>query len=148
MKFGIGQSMTRVEDQRLLTGTGHFVDDRLPAGTAAVVFVRSPHPRARVVGIDVSAAASAEGVIGVITGADLLAAGVTPFPLVPGLPGPQGGEWSAPPYHPLATDEVRGALAKQGMTVVGGSAAEFKRVIDADVKRWGPVITRLGVKLD
>lgn len=48
----------------------------------------------------------------------------------------------------LASDEVRGALARQGMTVVGGSAAEFKRVIDADVRRWGPVITRLGIKLD
>jgi hypothetical protein len=31
---------------------------------------------------------------------------------------------------------------------VGGSAAEFRRVIESDVKRWGPVITRLGLKLD
>lgn len=48
----------------------------------------------------------------------------------------------------LATEDVRGALAKQGMTVVGGSPADFKRVIDADVARWGPVIRRLGVSLD
>jgi len=48
----------------------------------------------------------------------------------------------------LADEAVRGALAKQGMTVVGGSAADFKRVIDSDAKRWGPVIARLGVKLD
>ena len=48
----------------------------------------------------------------------------------------------------LATEEVRVALARQGMTVVGGSAADFKRVIDADVARWGPVIRRLGVTLD
>ena len=48
----------------------------------------------------------------------------------------------------LATDEVKTALARQGMTVVGGSAADFKRVIDADVARWGPVIRRLGVTLD
>jgi tripartite-type tricarboxylate transporter receptor subunit TctC len=48
----------------------------------------------------------------------------------------------------LATDDVKGALARQGMTVVGGSAADFKRVIDADVARWGPVIRRLGVSLD
>ena len=48
----------------------------------------------------------------------------------------------------LADEAVRSALARQGMTVVGGSAADFKRVIDADVKRWGPVITRLGIKLD
>jgi tripartite-type tricarboxylate transporter receptor subunit TctC len=48
----------------------------------------------------------------------------------------------------LATDEVKTALARQGMTVVGGSAQDFKRVIDADVARWGPVIKRLGVSLD
>lgn len=49
----------------------------------------------------------------------------------------------------VLTDElVRGALARQGMTVVGGSAADFKRVIDGDASRWGPVIGRLGVKLD
>jgi tripartite-type tricarboxylate transporter receptor subunit TctC len=43
---------------------------------------------------------------------------------------------------------VRQALANQGLTVVGGSAADFQRVIDGDRKRWGPVINRLGVKLD
>ncbi len=48
----------------------------------------------------------------------------------------------------LASDEVKSALARQGMTVVGGSAADFKRVIDGDVARWGPVIRRLGVTLD
>jgi tripartite-type tricarboxylate transporter receptor subunit TctC len=48
----------------------------------------------------------------------------------------------------LADESVRGALARQGMTVVGGSAADFKRVIDGDTQRWGPVIARLGVKLD
>jgi len=43
---------------------------------------------------------------------------------------------------------VRQALEAQGLTVAGGSAAEFRRVIDADVKRWGPVIARIGIKLD
>jgi tripartite-type tricarboxylate transporter receptor subunit TctC len=43
---------------------------------------------------------------------------------------------------------VKGALDAQGLTVVGGSAADFKRVIDGDVKRWGPVIDKLGIKLD
>jgi tripartite-type tricarboxylate transporter receptor subunit TctC len=48
----------------------------------------------------------------------------------------------------LKDPAVRAALDAQGLTVVGGSAADFKRVVDADVKRWGPVITRLGLKLD
>ena len=48
----------------------------------------------------------------------------------------------------LKDPAVRAALDAQGLTVVGGSAADFQRVVDADVKRWGPVITRLGIKLD
>lgn len=48
----------------------------------------------------------------------------------------------------LQDPAVRQALDAQGLTVVGGSAADFRRAIDADVKRWGPVITKIGVKLD
>jgi tripartite-type tricarboxylate transporter receptor subunit TctC len=48
----------------------------------------------------------------------------------------------------LLDPAVRLALDTQGLTVVGGSAADFKRTIDADVKRWGPVITRIGIRLD
>jgi tripartite-type tricarboxylate transporter receptor subunit TctC len=47
----------------------------------------------------------------------------------------------------LQDPAVRQALEAQGLTVVGGSAADFKRAIDADIKRWGPVITQIGVKL-
>lgn len=43
---------------------------------------------------------------------------------------------------------LRDAMAKNGLTIVGGSAADFRRFIDADVARWGPVITKLGVKLN
>jgi tripartite-type tricarboxylate transporter receptor subunit TctC len=43
---------------------------------------------------------------------------------------------------------VKSALDTQGLTVVGGSASDFKRAINGDVKRWGPVIEKLGVKLD
>jgi len=48
----------------------------------------------------------------------------------------------------LQEPAVRQVMESQGLTIVGGSAAEFRRAIDADVRRWGPVITRLGVKLD
>ena len=49
----------------------------------------------------------------------------------------------------LAKDPaLRDAMAKNGLTIVGGSAAEFRRFIDADVARWGPLITRLGITLN
>jgi tripartite-type tricarboxylate transporter receptor subunit TctC len=48
----------------------------------------------------------------------------------------------------LKDPAVKAALDAQGLTVVGGSAADFRRVLDAEAKRWGPIITRIGVKLD
>jgi tripartite-type tricarboxylate transporter receptor subunit TctC len=42
---------------------------------------------------------------------------------------------------------VRQVLDNAGLTAVGGTPEAFRRFIDGDVKRWGPVITRLGVKL-
>ena len=48
----------------------------------------------------------------------------------------------------LKDPAVKAGFDAQGLTVVGGSAADFKRVLDAESKRWGPIITRIGVKLD
>ncbi|MCW5626572.1 MAG: xanthine dehydrogenase family protein molybdopterin-binding subunit, partial [Burkholderiales bacterium] len=106
-KFGIGQAVTRREDLRLLSGTGRYVDDLTLPGEVFVAFVRSPHPRARVVSVDTAAAAQMPDVIAVFTGADLLAGGVDAFPIGPGLKNAAGKPMSAPPYYALATDEVR-----------------------------------------
>jgi carbon-monoxide dehydrogenase large subunit len=66
----IGAALSRVEDDRLLTGRGRFVDDlALPAMTYAH-FVRSPHAHARIVAIDPRAALAAPGVLAVLTGED------------------------------------------------------------------------------
>ena len=48
----------------------------------------------------------------------------------------------------LKDPAVKATLDAQGLTAVGGSAADFKRVLDAEAKRWGPIIARIGVKLD
>ena len=48
----------------------------------------------------------------------------------------------------LALPEVRQRFASLGMAGAGGSPAQFRAVIEADMKKWGPLITRLGVKLD
>ena len=69
MKFGIGQAITRREDDRLLTGQGRYVDDLGEAGDLHLMFVRSPHAHARVAGVDASEAQAASGVVAVLTGA-------------------------------------------------------------------------------
>jgi carbon-monoxide dehydrogenase large subunit len=66
-----GSRVHRVEDARLLTGTGTFVDDITRPGMLHACFVRSPHPRARIVSIDASAALELPGVHAVFTAADL-----------------------------------------------------------------------------
>lgn len=67
----IGQNMKRVEDPRIMTGNGRYVDDiDLPNMLHAAV-VRSPHAHARIVSIRTEAAASLPGVAKVLTGEDI-----------------------------------------------------------------------------
>ena len=53
-QFGIGQSVSRFEDPRLLRGQGQFIDDHNLPGQAHAVLVRSPHAHARIKRIDTS----------------------------------------------------------------------------------------------
>jgi aerobic carbon-monoxide dehydrogenase large subunit len=70
-KFGIGQPVSRLEDPRFITGRGRFVDDiELPRQCYGVA-VMSPHAHARIKGIDSAKAKAADGVLAVLTGADI-----------------------------------------------------------------------------
>jgi carbon-monoxide dehydrogenase large subunit len=67
----IGQSVRRVEDRRLLTGKGRYVDDvAAPQDCAYAAFVRSPHAHARILRIDTAAAAAMPGVLRILTARD------------------------------------------------------------------------------
>ncbi|BCO38032.1 xanthine dehydrogenase [Mycobacterium heckeshornense] len=66
-----GTRVQRVEDTRLLTGRGTFVDDISRPGMLHACFVRSPFARARINGIDASGALALPGVRAVFTAADL-----------------------------------------------------------------------------
>jgi carbon-monoxide dehydrogenase large subunit len=76
----LGNRVVRVEDPRLLTTGGTYVEDIELADAAWVVYVRSPYAHARIVGIDTSDAASAPGVVAVFTAADLSPLGLVPHP--------------------------------------------------------------------
>ena len=65
----VGSRVKRLDDPRLLTGRGRYVDDLSLPRMVHVAFVRSPHPHARVVGIDLEAARGAPGVVGFLDGA-------------------------------------------------------------------------------
>ena len=78
MKFGVGQSVRRREDVRLVSGQGRYTDDIRLAGEAYAYFVRSPHPHAVIRSIDVDAVRKAPGVIGVLTADDIGDTGTIP----------------------------------------------------------------------
>jgi len=72
-KFGVGQPVRRVEDQRFLTGQGRYVDDIVLPGMLHACNVLSPHAHAKIKKVDVSKAKAAPGVLLVLTGADIVA---------------------------------------------------------------------------
>ena len=76
-KFGKSQSVTRVEDLRLLTGHGRYVDDIAPAGALHAFMFRSPVAHGTITELDLSEARAAEGVHLVLSNDDLEAAGIT-----------------------------------------------------------------------
>ena len=69
---GIGHSVKRHEDDRLIEGQGNFLDDHVLPGMLHMAILRSPVPHARINSIDTSAATALEGVVAVVTG-ELLA---------------------------------------------------------------------------
>ena len=62
-----------------MKGEGRFSDDQCSPDQVWAWMVRSPHPHAKIVRIDKSAALKMPGVLGVFTGADCLAAGLKPI---------------------------------------------------------------------
>src|SRR5713226_3618824 len=76
----IGKPVVRKEDERLTTGRGKFSDDFNLDGQAYAVMVRSPHPHARILGVDAARAKTMPGVLGVFTGGDCMADGLTAIP--------------------------------------------------------------------
>jgi carbon-monoxide dehydrogenase large subunit len=96
----------RVEDNALVRGAGHFMDDpRLP-NTAYAAFVRSPHAHARVVAVKTDEARKAKKVLAVLTAQDMKAANVGTVSRHPPVPG-RGGAKMIMPFRPsLAGDKV------------------------------------------
>jgi carbon-monoxide dehydrogenase large subunit len=106
-KFGLSQSVRRVEDPRLLTGNGRYTDDIDLPGQAHGVVLRSPHAHARITALDTAPALAIPGVLAVITGRDLEAAGLGPVPCVIPLKNKDGSPRADTPRLALATDTVR-----------------------------------------
>ncbi len=115
MHAGIGDTVRRKEDLRLVTGRGCYSDDFNFPGQAYGAAVRTPHAHALIRSIDVKAARAMPGVLAVLTGADALADGLKRIPhlAAPGTPpdivlhNRDGSAVPIAPHHVLPTDRVR-----------------------------------------
>src|SRR6195952_5382598 len=107
MRFGAGQPIKRLEDQRLLTGKGQFIDDKPDDGALWLYVLRSPHAHAKITSIDTKAAAAMPGVEAVYTGADLIADDIGTIPTLSIFMRPDGKPMTVPPRRLLTHEIVR-----------------------------------------
>src|SRR5512135_3248945 len=97
----------RLEDERMLKGQGRYVSDWELPGQAHAHFLRADRAHARIVSIDASAALAMHGVLAVLTGEDVAAAGAQGLPAAAPVKGRDGAE-QPKIYRPaLAQGRVR-----------------------------------------
>ena len=102
-KSGVGISVPRWEDHRLLTGQGRFTDDHNMDGQIYAAFVRTKHSHEKIKTIDLLSAKAMEGVAAVFTAKDLEEDGVNVLPSDvinrgPIYPNKDGSIMADPPY--------------------------------------------------
>ncbi len=128
-RFGVGQAIRRVEDERFLTGNGRYTDDIAVKGQAFLFVLRSPHAHAVITALDVTEARAAAGVVGVLTSDDLEAMKVGAIP-VGAVPRGSDGKTAKPPPRPvLATNRVR-YVGEPVAAVIAETLAQAKDAAD------------------
>jgi aerobic carbon-monoxide dehydrogenase large subunit len=143
-RFGSGRDVRRIEDAGLLAGAGRFTDDfSLPSQTY-LSFLRSPVAHARIVSIDTTAARALPGVVAILTGADMAAAGVKPLPVAPVFKRPDGSPGAMPPRLALAHETVR-FVGEAVVALVAETAEQAKDAAEAVLVEYDelPIVTDL-----
>jgi carbon-monoxide dehydrogenase large subunit len=118
----------RVEDHRLITGTGAFTDDTPVEGALWGVFARSPHAHATIRSIDKSQAMQVPGARLVLTGDDWRAAGFGSVPVQQRLTDADGRPPRAAPWPVLSQDKVRHVGEPVALCVADSRAAADEMV--------------------
>jgi carbon-monoxide dehydrogenase large subunit len=137
IKFGVGQSVLRKEDDALIRGKGRYTDDHAPHATAHALMLRSPHAHASF-SIDASAARSLPGVLAILTADDVKDLGG--LPCLFNLP---NNPFTAPDYPILASGEVR-HVGDAVAFVVADTAAQARDAIEAIAVAWEPLPAAVG----
>jgi carbon-monoxide dehydrogenase large subunit len=140
MKFGVGQALTRKEDDPLIRGAGRYVADIALPDSGHAMVVRSPHAHARFRIRDTTRARGLAGVRAVLTGDDVRS--LNPLPCVVGVP---GQEMVVPPCYILARDEVR-HVGDAVAFVVADTLDQARDAAEAIEIDWEPLPHMIGAE--
>lgn len=133
----VGSRVPRVEDPRLLSGRGRYIDDVVVPGMLHAAFLRSTVAHGRIVRLDVDAARRAPGVVAVFTGEDIRAV-TNPFVNLAMLPG-----LYSPSFWALAVERVRFVGDPVALVVASSRALaeDALALIDVEYAALAPVAT-------
>jgi carbon-monoxide dehydrogenase large subunit len=144
LKFGIGQSVSRKEDPKLITGRGRYTDDVDLPGQVFAHPLRSHTAHGMIRHLDVSQALAEPGVLAVYTAADMASAGYGEMRCKLPLKSVDGSALFAPPRPIMATGRVRYVDEILAMVVAqtrhGAQEAAERIVVEIDPL---PVVTDL-----
>ena len=138
IKFGVGQSVLRKEDDALIRGKGRYTDDHSPAPALHALMLRSPHAHAKFT-INVTKARGMPGVALILTAAEVADLGDLPC-----LFNLETDPFTGPPYPILARDEVR-HVGDAIAFVVADTIDQARDAIEAIEVNWTPLPSVVGV---
>ncbi|HUN94697.1 MAG TPA: xanthine dehydrogenase family protein molybdopterin-binding subunit [Bradyrhizobium sp.] len=138
VKFGVGQSVLRKEDDALIRGKGRYTDDHAPSAAMHALVLRSPHAHATFT-IDVSRARSLPGVGVILTADDVKELGGLPC-----LFNLEDNPFTGPLYPILADKEVR-HVGDAVAFVVAETVDQARDAIEAIQIEWTPLPAVIGL---
>lgn len=138
IKFGVGQSVLRKEDDALIRGKGRYTDDYAPQAALRCLVLRSPHAHAKYT-IDAGRARGLPGVALILTADDVKDLGNLPC-----LFNLETDPFTGPPYPILAKDEVR-HVGDAVAFVVAETIDQARDAIEAIEVNWSPLPAVTGV---
>ncbi|MEA2895421.1 MAG: aerobic carbon-monoxide dehydrogenase large subunit [Bradyrhizobium sp.] len=138
IKFGVGQSVLRKEDDALIRGKGRYTDDHAPAAMMHALVLRSPHAHAKFT-IDATRARSLPGVAAILTADDIKDLGGLPC-----LFNLEVDPFTGPPYAILAHGVVR-HVGDAVAFVVAETIDRARDAVEAIEVNWTPLPAVIGV---
>ncbi|MGA2057783.1 MAG: xanthine dehydrogenase family protein molybdopterin-binding subunit [Bradyrhizobium sp.] len=139
VKFGVGQSVLRKEDDALIRGKGRYTDDFAPSQALHALVLRSPHAHAKFT-IQTASARGLPSVALILTAEDVSDLGDLPC-----LFNLEDNPFTGPPYPILVRDEVR-HVGDAIAFVVADTVDAARDAIEAIEVQWTPLPAVAGVR--